>query len=57
MEKLKETSAIIEVFYPSELSNTSVVKKKNGKCRVCVDFASLNGACPKDYFPLQKMIN
>ena len=29
-----------------------VVKKKNGKWRVCVDFTNLNKACPKDPFPM-----
>ncbi|CAN6997487.1 unnamed protein product [Brassica oleracea var. botrytis] len=29
-----------------------IVKKKNGKWRVCVDFTDLNKACPKDSFPL-----
>ena len=37
------------------LSNTVVVKKKNGKWRVCVDFTNLNRACPKDPFPLPKI--
>ena len=46
--KLKQVGAIKEVFYPQWLANTVVVKKKNGKCRVCVDFTNLNKACPKD---------
>ena len=29
-----------------------VVKKKNEKLRVCVDFTDLNKACPKDPFPM-----
>jgi len=29
-----------------------VVKKKNGKWRVCVNFTDLNKACPKDSYPL-----
>ena len=32
-----------------------VVKKKNGKWRVCVDFTDLNRACPKDPFPIPKI--
>ena len=32
-----------------------VVKKKNGKWRVCVDFTDLNKACPKDPFPLPQI--
>ncbi|XP_059635495.1 uncharacterized protein LOC132277670 [Cornus florida] len=30
-------------------------EKKNGKCRVCIDFTNLNKACPKDSFPLPKI--
>jgi len=40
--KLKEVGAIKEVFFPEWLSNTMVVKKKNFKWRVCVDFTDLN---------------
>ena len=32
-----------------------VVKKKNGKWRVCVDFTDLNKVCPKDLFPMPKI--
>ena len=32
-----------------------VVKKKNGKWRVCVDFMDLNKACPKDLFPMPQI--
>ena len=32
-----------------------MVKKKNGKWRVCVDFTDLNKACPKDPFPIPKI--
>ena len=53
--KLKRAGAIKEVFYPEWLANTVVVKKKNGKWRVCVDFTDLNKTYPKDYFPLPKI--
>ena len=47
--------AIREIQYPVWLSNTVVVKKKNGKWRVCIDFTDLNKACPKDPFPLPRI--
>lgn len=37
------------------LTNTVVVKKKNGKGRVCVDYTNLNDVCPKDCFPLPRI--
>ncbi len=40
---------------PDWLSNVVVVKKKNEKWRVCIDFTNLNKACPKDSFPLPKI--
>ena len=47
--------AIKEVFFPEWLSNTVVVKRKNGKWRVCVDFTDLNQACLKDPFLVLKI--
>ena len=32
-----------------------VVPKKSSKWRVCVDYTDLNGACPKDNFPLSRI--
>ena len=32
-----------------------MVKKSNGKWRMCVDFTDLNKACPKDSFPLPRI--
>ena len=55
VRRLREAGAIKETFYPEWLANTVVVKKKNGKWRVCVDFTDLNRACPKDPFPILKM--
>ena len=53
--KLKQARANKEVFYLEWLANTVVVKKKNGKWRVCVDFTDLNKACPKDPFPMHRI--
>ena len=55
MARLKQTGAIKEVFYPEWLANTVVVKQKNGKWQVCIDFTNLNKACPKDLFPMPKI--
>jgi hypothetical protein len=55
VERLLKIGAVREVLYPQWLSNTVVVKKKNEKWRVCVDFTDLNKACPKDPFPLPKI--
>ena len=52
VEKLLKVGSITEVRYPDWLANPVVVKKKNGKSRICVDFTDLNKACPKDSFPL-----
>ena len=40
--KLKQAGAIKEVFYLEWLANTVVMKTKNGKWQVCVDFTNLN---------------
>ena len=48
---------IREVQYPEWLANVVVVKKKNGKWRVCIDFTDLNKSCPKDPFPLPHIDN
>ena len=55
VQKLKEAGAIKEIYFPEWLANTVVVKMKNGKWRVCVDFTDLNRACPKDPFPMLKI--
>ena len=46
---------IREVYYPEWLTNVVLVKKANGKWRMCVDFTDLNKACPKDSFPLPRI--
>lgn len=55
VEKLKRAGVIKEVFFPKWLANTMVLKMKNGKWRVCIDFTNLNRECPKDPFPVPKI--
>jgi hypothetical protein len=43
------------VKYLTWLSNIMLVKKKSDKWRICVDFMSLNKACPKDDFLLPRI--
>ena len=52
VERLLAAGSIAEVRYPEWLANPVVVKKKNRKWRVCVDFTDLNKACPKDSYLL-----
>ncbi|MCI33345.1 gag-pol polyprotein, partial [Trifolium medium] len=52
VRKLKEARFITEIEYPTWLANVVMVKKANGKWRMCVDFTDLNKACPKDPYPL-----
>ena len=53
--KLQEVGFIREVYYPNWLANVVMVKKANGKWRMCVDFTDMNKACPKDSYPLPRV--
>jgi hypothetical protein len=53
--ELLEAGFIKEVFHPTWIANPVLVKKKNGKWRMCVDYTSLNKACPKVPFPLPRI--
>jgi hypothetical protein len=55
LRKLLEAGFIKEVFHPTWLANPVLVKEKNGKWRMCVDYTSLNKACPKVTFPLPRI--
>ena len=52
VERLLAAGSITEVRYPEWLANPVVVKKKNGKWHVCVDFTDPNKVFPKDSYPL-----
>ena len=55
VHKLLEAGFIKELFHPEWLANPILVKKKSGKWRMCVDYTSLNKACPKVSFPLPRI--
>ncbi|GAU39244.1 hypothetical protein TSUD_396900 [Trifolium subterraneum] len=52
VKDLLEANFIAEAQYTTWLSNVVLVKKSNGKWRMCVDYTDLNRACPKDAYPL-----
>ncbi|XP_074336006.1 uncharacterized protein LOC141673172 [Apium graveolens] len=56
VEKLLEAGFIEEVQFPEWLASPIMVKKANGKWRMCIDFTGLNDACPKDYYFYQGLI-
>ena len=55
VDKLLAAKFIKEVYYLEWLANIVMVKKANGKWRMCVNFTDLNSACLKDNFPLPKI--
>jgi hypothetical protein len=55
LRKLLEAGFIKKVFHPTWLPNPILVKKKNGKWRMFVDYTSLKKACPKVPFPLPQI--
>lgn len=52
VDKLLKADLICEIKYPEWLANVVMVKKSNGKWRICIDYIDLNKACPKDSYPL-----
>ena len=55
VNKLLAAGFIREVYYPNWLANVVLVKKANGKWRMCVNLTNLNKACTKDNFPLPRI--
>src|SRR6266498_2030081 len=55
LTKLTAANFIREVYHPDWLANPVLVKKKNGKWRMCVNYTDLNKACPKDPFGLPRI--
>jgi hypothetical protein len=52
VNKLLEAGFIKSVDYPSWLANPVLVEKPDGSWRMCIDYTSLNKACPKDEYSL-----
>jgi hypothetical protein len=55
VHRLLKANFIEPIAYPTWLANVVMVQKKSGKWRMCIDFTSLNKACPKDNFPLPRI--
>ena len=54
--RLLAAGFIMEVFFPEWLANPVLVLKKNKQWRMCIDYTSLNKACPKDPFALPRIV-
>src|SRR5438105_11297477 len=55
LTKLTTANFIKEVYHPDWLANLVLLKKKNGKWHMCVDYTDLNKACNKDPFGLPRI--
>jgi hypothetical protein len=55
VRKLLDARFIKEVHHPVWLANPVIVPKANGKLRMCIDYTSLNKACPKDPYRLPRI--
>ena len=55
VDRLLTAKFIREIQYPTWLANVVLVKKSNGKWRMCVDYTDLNRACSKDALPLLRI--
>ena len=52
LERLLQAGFIERVEITDWVSPMVIVKKKNGKLKVCVDYQKLNACTQKDHFPL-----
>jgi hypothetical protein len=55
VQRLLDAGFIREVQYRTWLANVVMVKKKNGKWRMCTDLTGLNKLFLKDDFPLLRI--
>ncbi|GKU94475.1 hypothetical protein SLEP1_g7971 [Rubroshorea leprosula] len=52
VKKLLQAGFIRRVDYCEWIANPVMVKKSNGKWRMCIDYTNLNDACPEDCHPM-----
>jgi hypothetical protein len=52
VNRFLEAGFIRPVDYPSWLANLVLVEKPDGSWHMCIDYTSLNKACPKDECPM-----
>jgi hypothetical protein len=55
VNRLLEAGFIRPIDYPRWLANPILVEKPDGSLRMCIDYTSLNKACPKDEYPLPRI--
>ena len=55
VDKLLLANFIREARFSTWLANIIMVKKANGKWRMCTNYTDLNRACPKDAYPLSNI--
>jgi hypothetical protein len=55
LSRLLVVGFVKEVHHPDWIANPVPIPQKNGRWRMCVDYTSLNKACPKDPFPLSQI--
>ena len=52
LKNILDVGSIYQVSNSQWVSLLVVVPKKNGKCKICVDYRELNKSTRKDHFPL-----
>ena len=55
IRKLEAAGLVRGVLHPMWLANPVVVRKANGKWRLCIVYTDINKAYPKDPFPLPRI--
>ena len=55
VKKMLDAGVMREVIHPTWLANIVMIRKSNGKWRLCIDYTDLNKVCPKDDFPLPRI--